>query len=144
MEDEGISDKNGRIFRIMIVDDERLVRRALERTFKRNDLFECVISLASDAVSALGELEKREFDLIIADFKMPGMNGSELCQRIRQAPGLKELPILMITGKLFESDRQRLFEQFRLVDAIPKPFSPRNVVRLVAEQFTPVSAGISS
>ena len=127
--------------RILIVDDDITITTALRVKLARAGFAVCE---AHNGSKAWELLQNEPFDFVIVDEQMPGMNGSELCQRIRQAPGLKELPILMITGKLFESDRQRLFEQFRLVDAIPKPFSPRNVVRLVAEQFTPVSAGISS
>jgi len=85
-------------------------------------------------------LQEEPFDFVIVDEKMPEMNGTELCQRIRQDPRLTELPILMITAKLLELDREGLLEQFGLVDVLGKPFSPREVVGIVANQLRPVSA----
>ena len=129
MEDEGISDKNGRIFRIMIVDDERLVRRALERTFKRNDLFECVISLASDAVSALGELEKREFDLIIADFKMPGMNGIDLLVKVKER--FQETVRVLITGFSDINVAREARKRAKVHRYIEKPWDNEDLPRII-------------
>lgn len=100
MVNEGISDSvqvdDDKTYKILIVDDERLVNRALERTFNRNRLFKSDISLAYDARSALDELEQKKFDLVISDFKMPGMNGIDLLVNIMDK--FPETVRILITG----------------------------------------------
>ncbi len=93
---ESVPAENEIIYDILIVDDERPVSKALERTFKRNDLFKTNITLANDAASALRELERNKFDLVISDFKMPGMNGIELLVKVMET--FPETVRILITG----------------------------------------------
>lgn len=131
MENEGMSDKNGRIIRIMIVDDERLVQRALERTFRRNNLFECVISVARDAASVLGELEKREFDLIIADFKMPGMSGIDLLVKVKER--FPETVRVLITGFSDINVAREARRRAKVHRYIEKPWDNEDLPRIIHE-----------
>jgi len=123
--------------RILVVDDDVTITAALRVKLARAGF---AVSVAHNGLKPWEYLQDEPFGFVIVDENMPGMNGSDLCQRIRQDPQLKELPVLMITGKLFEPDRRRLCERFSLIDAIPKPFSPRNVARLVASHIRPVPA----
>jgi len=122
---------------VLVVDDDTTLTGVLRRKLTRAGF---AVSEAFDGQDAWELLQKEPIDFVIVDEKMPKVNGSELCQRIRQEPRLKELPILMITGKLLELDRERLRERFRLIDIIGKPFSPRAVLRTVATHLSRIPA----
>jgi len=122
---------------VLVIDDDATLTGVLRHKLTRAGF---AVSEAFDGHDAWELLQKEPFDFVIVDEKMPKMNGTELCQRIRQEPRLTELPILMITGKLLESDRERLRERFRLIDIIGKPFSPREVLHIVANHLGRIPA----
>ncbi len=66
--------------RIMIVDDERIVRESLLRWFER---IGHLVDTASSGLEALEKLEKSPFDLLLVDMKMPGMDGLELVEKVK-------------------------------------------------------------
>lgn len=103
---------------ILVVDDNmenlRLVSgHLLEKGHK--------IALATSGEEALHLLEKTEFDLILLDIMMPGMDGIELCHRIKQCPDWMDLPIIFLTAR---DDTLDLVEGFKMgaADYITKPF----------------------
>ena len=65
---------------ILIVDDDREVLETLNQTLGRAKRFECNISLAENGEEALAELAKRDFSILLSDFKMPKMNGIDLLE----------------------------------------------------------------
>jgi excisionase family DNA binding protein len=89
---EGDSDVADRP-RILVVDDEQAVRDLLTKTLT---MAEYDVETAADGPTALQRLHGREYDLLITDLKMPGMDGlSVIREARRQAP---ELPVIIITG----------------------------------------------
>lgn len=84
--------------RVLVVDDEASIRDLLSKTLA---LAEYDVDTASDGASALDRMRAFAYDLLIADLKMPGMDGLTL---IRQAKKLKaDLPVIIITGFSTES-----------------------------------------
>jgi excisionase family DNA binding protein len=84
--------------RVLVVDDEASIRELLSKTLA---LAEYDVDTASDATSALDRVRTGTYDLLIADLKMPGMDGLTL---IRQAKRFKQdLPVIIITGFSTES-----------------------------------------
>ena len=79
--------------RILIVDDELVVRDSLARWFESED-FE--VMTACSAPEALEQLARSRFDLALVDIKMPGVDGIELQQRLLQAD--PDLPVIIMTG----------------------------------------------
>ncbi|HEX9814911.1 MAG TPA: response regulator, partial [Myxococcota bacterium] len=78
---------------ILVVDDEELYRRALERILVRVGHN---VATARDATSALEIVSSQPIDLVLADIKMPGINGLELVRQIHEfAP---DLPCIVVTG----------------------------------------------
>lgn len=63
-------------------------------------------------------------DLILLDLMLPGMDGHEVCRRLREGAGTKDFPIIMLTAKGEEHDIVRGLEQ-GADDYLPKPFSPQ-------------------
>jgi len=84
--------------RVLVVDDESSIRELLQKTLA---LAEYDVDTAPDGRAALERLRLGNYDLLIADLKMPGMDGLTL---IREAKRLKtDLPIIIITGFSTES-----------------------------------------
>lgn len=80
---------------ILIVDDEPTAREALVAMLEGQDY---QIEMAKDGFQALKLLETLTVDLILLDVMMPGMDGFEVCRRIRSTPKLGEVPILILTA----------------------------------------------
>lgn len=104
---------------VLLVDDVPKNLQILGNIF---DLNECRISLANSGEQALRLVEKEKPDLIILDILMPGMDGFEVCQRLKQNSETYDIPIIFITAKNQHEDITKGFEA-GAVDYITKPFS---------------------
>lgn len=94
---------NGRTSgKILIVDDESRSRTALEMLLRREG-FE--IHAASDGESALAACATLQPDMILLDVLMPGMDGFEVCKRIKERPETRLTPVVLITGLSETEDR---------------------------------------
>ncbi len=107
--------------RILVVDDEERIRRLLRMYLEREDY---EIDEAEDGEQAVELAMNQEYDLILLDLMMPGMDGIEACQKIREQ---KTTPVIMLTAKGEEANRIQGFEA-GTDDYVVKPFSPREVV----------------
>jgi YesN/AraC family two-component response regulator len=72
-----------KIYKILIVDDDEDILDAMQLILKNADQFESEITTVLDSKSAIAEIEKQEYDLVLSDFKMPGMNGIDLLTRVK-------------------------------------------------------------
>jgi excisionase family DNA binding protein len=84
--------------RVLVVDDEASIRDLLSKTLA---LAEYDVDTAADATTALGRVRAAEYDLLIADLKMPGMDGLTLIRQVRRIRS--GLPVIIITGFSTES-----------------------------------------
>lgn len=66
-------------------------------------------------------IQEEKVDLVTLDIDLPDISGFEICQRLKQNPRLCHLPVIFISGRIFEEDRQRAFE-LGAADYIEKPF----------------------
>lgn len=80
---------------VFIVDDEPTSRETLVAMLEGENY---ELQLAKDGIQALQMLEQLQPDLILLDIMMPGMDGFEVCRRIRSTPPLAEVPIIMLTA----------------------------------------------
>jgi DNA-binding NtrC family response regulator len=78
---------------VLVVDDEELYRRALERILVRSGY---AVTCARDAAEAMGVVTSQPVDLVLSDVKMPGVNGIELVRQVRDFD--EDLPCIVITG----------------------------------------------
>jgi two-component system, OmpR family, response regulator MprA len=106
---------------ILVVDDEPAVRRALERAL-RLDKYE--VELAIDGEEALDRLAERPADAVILDVMMPGVDGLEVCRRMRAAGD--KTPVLMLTARDAIDDRV-LGLDVGADDYLVKPFALREL-----------------
>lgn len=112
---------------ILIVEDEPEIAKLIQLSLEKEG-FSCHIS--RDGLNALRVIQEQQPDLIILDLMLPGLDGLELCARIRQKPGAKDPYILMLTAKGEEIDRV-IGLSTGADDYLVKPFSPRELVARV-------------
>lgn len=86
---------------ILVVDDEKDIRDTLGRILSKAGY---EVRLASGAMEAWALVENYKPDLFLLDIKMPEVNGLELCRRIRANPGLRGIPIIMVTAYADEKE----------------------------------------
>ena len=111
--------------RILVVDDEQRIREIIKKyaAFEGYDIME-----AEDGMQAVEIAGKEDFDLIIMDIMMPGLDGFSACKEIRKA---KEVPVIMLSARGEEYDRIHGFET-GADDYVVKPFSPRELMMRAA------------
>jgi two-component system response regulator ResD len=109
------------LMKILVVDDEERIRRLLRMYLERENY---VIDEAEDGEQAVELATENDYSLILLDLMLPGIDGIEVCQRIREK---KSTPIIMLTAKGEETNRIQGFE-VGTDDYVSKPFSPREVV----------------
>ncbi|MED3956762.1 response regulator transcription factor [Priestia aryabhattai] len=107
--------------RLLLVDDEDRIRRLLKMYLEKEGY---TIEEAADGHEAIEKALHIDYDLIVLDLMMPGIDGIEVCKQIREK---KATPIIMLTAKGEEVNRVQGFE-VGTDDYIVKPFSPREVV----------------
>jgi PAS domain S-box-containing protein len=103
---------------ILIVDDDRGGREALEALLLTQGY---TLVLASGGAEALRKLTETPVDLVLLDIMMPGMDGYEVCRRIRGNPAIADIPVLMLTALNDYRSRLAGFEA-GADDYITKPY----------------------
>ena len=107
--------------RILVVDDEASVREVLSQYL---ELEGYLVLQAADGAEALRLAQAQPPDLVVLDLMLPGIDGIEVCRRLRAASAV---PILMLTARSDETDKLIGFA-VGTDDYVTKPFSPREVV----------------
>lgn len=112
---------------ILIVEDEQEIAQLIKQTLA-NESFSCRI--ANNGLTALDLFKQQQPDVVILDLMLPGLDGLEVCTRIRQQPFDKDPYILMLTARGEEIDRV-IGLSTGADDYLVKPFSPRELVARV-------------
>jgi len=110
--------------RILIIEDEESIAD-LEKDYLELSGFEVEIAVRGD--TGLDMALNKDFDLIVLDLMLPGMDGFEVCRRIREQ---KDVPLLMVSAKKDDIDKIRGLG-LGADDYITKPFSPSELVARV-------------
>jgi two-component system chemotaxis response regulator CheY len=82
---------------------------------------------------ALDTLQKGSFDLVLSDQQMPMMTGIQLCEHIRQLPAYRRTPFILLTAKRMEIDVAQLRQKPGISIALPKPFSPSELITCIED-----------
>ena len=122
------------MYRILIADDEAGIRQLIKKyaQFEGHEVFE-----AADGMEAINLCRKEEFDIIILDVMMPGLDGFSVCRELRKT---KNTPVIMLSARGEEYDRIHGFE-LGVDDYVVKPFSPKELmlrVEAVLKGLSPV------
>ena len=120
--------------KVLIVEDNPDIAKLVSLHLKDLD---CEVALAADGLRGLEEARARRYDLIILDLMLPGMEGLEVCRRLRGETDYT--PILMLTAKSSEVDRVVGLE-IGADDYLTKPFSIGELIARVKAIFRRVDA----
>ncbi len=124
---------------ILVVEDEPDIRGLVVLHLEREG-FRC--RTAANGPDAVREAKARRPDLIVLDLMLPGLDGLEVCRRLRGDPETAGVPIIMLTAKADEVDRVVGLE-LGADDYVAKPFSPKELVaraRAVLRRARPAAA----
>jgi two-component system, OmpR family, alkaline phosphatase synthesis response regulator PhoP len=113
---------------VMVVDDEKDIRELIRFNLEKEGYK--VISIA-DGEAALEEARAQRPDLIILDVMLPGIDGVEVCFKLKSDASMKAIPIVMLSAKSDESD-QLVGLKIGADDYLVKPFSPKVLVAKVS------------
>lgn len=114
------------MYRIIVADDEARIRK-LVADFLRKDGYDVLEAEDGDEAYAMFEKERNTIGLIILDIMMPGLNGWEVCRKIRET---STVPVMMLTARSQEFDELTGYES-GVDDYVTKPFSPTILVKKV-------------
>lgn len=113
---------------ILLVDDEPHILRAAEIKLTRSGFN---VRCAADGQEGWEKILQQKPDLLVTDLQMPRMDGFELARHVRENPATADLPIFMLTAKGMEASLGERASQLRVLAVLPKPFSPRELVRSI-------------
>ncbi|MEI8094974.1 MAG: response regulator [Spirochaetales bacterium] len=116
--------------RVLIVDDQIDSLKWLYEVLTQNGY---KTLLANSGELALQSIARVQPDLLLLDVSMPGMDGFELCRRVKADPATRDIPVIFLSA----ADAEAKLEAFRAggVDFVPKPFSEAEVLARVAAQW---------
>jgi DNA-binding response OmpR family regulator len=113
---------------ILIVEDEIQTRKLVQHLLEREGMS---VTSAGSVAEALGEVNRREFDLILLDVLLPDGNGFDACRRIRER---HRMPIVILSTRRQLEDRVTGLE-IGADDYVVKPFEPQELVARVRAQL---------
>ena len=110
--------------KVLVVDDFATMRRIIKGVLKQLG-FSNIVE-AEDGDVALEELKREDYDLILADWNMPNMNGLDLLKAVRSDKKLKRIPFIMVTA---EGQKDNILEAVKagVSNYVIKPFTPETI-----------------
>ena len=117
--------------RVLVVDDEPNIVMSLRFLMEREGL---EVEVAPTGEAALQALERAPADLVLLDVMMPEIDGFEVCQRIRANPVWATTPVIMLTAKGRDVERDK-GRALGADDYITKPFSTRELVARIKQML---------
>ena len=118
--------------KVLIIDDEPHIRTVIEMKLK-NAGYE--VRAEANAQAALDTAKEFCPDLILTDYRMPGsMTGVDLIYEVRKTEGIEHTPFILLTGSVAViNELNSVIKDAGRVTLMPKPFSPRNLVKEVKQ-----------
>jgi CheY-like chemotaxis protein len=118
--------------RILIVDDDEMVRMALVELLKPEGY---ILDEASSGKEAIVKIKESRFDLMMFDIIMPEMDGIELCKKVRSIDEYKDIPIVFLTAKSREQDKLKGLEAGANL-FLSKPISPEKLLSIISQTIS--------
>jgi CheY-like chemotaxis protein len=118
---------------VYFIDDSATMREVIKIAFRRENIN---VVACHDAASALGEIEKAKPDVIITDVIMPGKDGYEVCQHIKNHPTLSKTPVILMSGVVNRAVAERAF-LVKADELLRKPFQPQDLITRVKHLLKP-------
>lgn len=125
---------------IQIIEDEPLHAQLLDHTLRQARYR---TNVAMDGTTGLADVMRLNPSVVLLDLMLPGLNGQDVCRRIRSAQETSHIPIIMISALGSEEDRIAGMEM-GADDYVKKPFSPREILCRVQAVLRRSEAGWAS
>jgi DNA-binding response OmpR family regulator len=113
--------------RILVVDDDAFIRRPLLYILQEEGF---IATAAVDGDDCLAKIDEAAPDLVLLDVMMPGRDGFTVCRHLKQHPRWAEVPVILLSAKGQESDRERGLAM-GAADFLTKPYSPADLLQRV-------------
>lgn len=113
------------MYRIAVVDDDVLAQKMMSATLAAEGFQALVLA---NGVAALERLPGLSPDLILLDVNLPDVDGFEVCRRLKEEPGLRAVPVIMLTGEAKAVEERVRGLDTGAEDYLFKPVSPRVLV----------------
>ena len=114
--------------RILVVEDEADLANSLKYNLEKHGPY--AVTIADTGEKGLSLARQKDYDLVILDLMLPGMDGLEVCRGLRESSGSARAPILMLTARVEETDKLVGLEM-GADDYMTKPFSMKEVLARV-------------
>jgi two-component system, cell cycle response regulator len=115
--------------RVLVVDDDPLILEVLKTVL---DLEEFDVVTAADGEAGLQSLRQQRPDVVVCDVMMPGIDGLEVCRRIKADPATADLPVVLLTAR--DRAEDRVAGEDAGCDAyLTKPFSPLHLIDVISD-----------
>lgn len=123
---------------ILVVDDEMSIINAVIRSFIMNDLhYQPLVCM--DGYEALEFMRTKDIDMVLLDIKMPNLDGMKVCEEVMADEKMKKIPILITSGNLVTSDREKL-KSLGIQYFLDKPYNSSELFEKMKEIL---EAGVS-
>ncbi len=93
------------------------------------------VTAVGNGREAIDALQRGHFDMVLSDQQMPKMTGIQLCEHIREMPDHAHTPFILLTAKCMEIDFAKLRQRLGMSAALPKPFSPSELLTSIEESL---------
>ena len=117
--------------RILVVDDDEHIQKSLSQYL---EMEEFDVDVASSGPEALDQVVRQAPDLVLLDIMMPGMDGFEVVERLRQHPPTARVPIILLTARGQDTDVIKGY-QMGVSSYLTKPFNLDELVDTIREVF---------
>lgn len=118
--------------RILVADDEPYIGRIIQMKLETGPYR---VELVHDGRAALERLRSdQDYDLVLLDIMMPHASGLDVLQQVRDLPHRTTTPVIMLTAKGQEADRERA-AKYGATDFLTKPFSPKKLLARIDQLF---------
>jgi DNA-binding response OmpR family regulator len=115
--------------RVLVVDDDPMVTRLVRINLELEDF---QVEEAWDGNTAIRMMRENPPEILVLDIMMPRMDGWEILRRVREDPGLKDMPVVLLTAKVQDEDMARGW-RMGADGYITKPFNPVGLADILRE-----------
>src|SRR5882672_3144429 len=121
--------------KVLVVEDDRSIQMVLELVLAR--MGKCEVLLASEGRQGLAMIKQHKPDLVLLDLMLPGIDGFEICQRAKEDPETRMIPIIFLTAQPQPAATARAMALGAAAYLI-KPFDPTTIVAQINEVLAKV------
>jgi CheY-like chemotaxis protein len=114
-----------KVRRLLIVEDDEVQRKAIVELIGNGDVQSTAVGSAEEALEML---QSEPFDCVVLDLRLPGMNGFELIEAIKERPASRRLPIIVYTGKELSRDEETQLRQLAETIIVKDVRSPERLL----------------